>query len=385
MIGLATPFRINNYGTKLQAYAVQEVVKGYGQTVEVIDYSAARDFRVRVLSRKLFSWEKVRSQLASRKKAAEYRRIQGLEDSIAKRNAAINSFDRSYLQLTPKIQGFKNLRDRSRQYKAVICGSDQIWGPLSTHTEFFTLEFAAPGVRRVAYAPSFGISAIPSGLRSRYRDFLRTIDHLSVRENQGQTIIKDVAGIDVPVVLDPTLLLSPAKWQQTVENHTTPVKGDYIFCYFLGKNPNHRRAVREIGRLSGLTIVGLPHFEEMVPEDETMADTPLYDVNPVDFLSLIKNASLVCTDSFHGTVFSTIFNKQFITFERFAASDSASTNSRIHSLLANLGLGGRLAGTDTDLEKLLKTSIDYPPVVEKLDALRRNSAGFLENALSGIL
>lgn len=381
MIGLTTPLSVPNYGTKLQAYAMQELIESLGFPVELINYHSQFDFRPRVVAKKVFSWQKTQQRIEQRLTLQKYKRTPGLFEKVLTRWAAMDSFEKLLRKSIP-IRGFSALHEHASQYAAVVCGSDQIWLPVHLNAEFYTLEFAPENVRRISFAPSFGISSIPPSLRSRYSKFLSRLHHISVREESGRQIIRELTGKDVPVVLDPTLALDPERWVNLAATSTAKRPNGYIFCYFLGSNPDHRQAATKLGQDLKLQVVGLPHLEEFVPADSSFADINLFDVTPADFVHLIQNADLVCTDSFHGTAFSIIFKKNFVTFERFRSSSPLSTNSRIHSLLDKLNLRDRLATDVASATLIASNSIDHNRTQLILESLRNSSRQFLGNALS---
>ena len=273
------------------------------------------------------------------------------------------------------------MQEGSKCYDAVQVGSDQLWLPMGLATNYYNLQFAAPGVRRVSYSTSFGVSSIPWYQRSRTADFLRKIDYLSVREQSGAEIVRDVAGLDAKVVVDPTLLLTAEEWAEAI-----PVKRmqdeRYIFCYFLGPNPLCRAEARALSEKTGLPIVVLRHLDEIIPSDEDFGDYAPYDVDPAGFVNLIRGAEYVFTDSFHGSVFSTIHHKDFATFYRFRQGSKQSRNSRIDNLFSHLGLEGRLVTESGGAAVVLGDMPDYGKVDERLAAWREDSWDFLRRALS---
>lgn len=211
-------------------------------------------------------------------------------------------------------------------------------------------------------------------------DYLRKIDFLSVREDAGARICREVAGVEAKVVVDPTLLFDRDGWAGMV-----PVErmheGPYIFCYFLGTNPLCREEARALSASTGLPIVTLRHLDEIVPSDESFGDEAPYDVDPFEFVNLIRGAEYVLTDSFHGTVFSTIHHKPYATFYRFQQGDRQSRNSRIDSLFSHLGLEGRLVTEPGGATRALADLPDFDAVDQRLAAWRADSWAFLGEAL----
>ena len=379
MIGLCTPYKINNYGTKLQAYAVQEKIKELGYDCEIINFNRKSDLRLSRLFLRYCNIQFIHSKLDKKKSDNN---IQN-KDDIKKRNNAINSFDLNHYKLTPEIKGYKNLADYSKKYEALICGSDQIWLPSSINIPTSTLEFASKDIRKIAFAPSFGISEIPKNKINQYKKFLNNLDYISVREITGANLVKELVGKDAKNILDPTLTVNRKTWDELCEERKTKIDEKYIFCYFLGTNKEHRESVYNFAKEKGLKIVTMPHFKRYNECDETLTDIQLYDVTPCDFISLIRNAEYICTDSFHSTVFSILYHKNFYTFERFSSSDKMSANSRIHSLLGLLNMKDRIL-TSNNNYKITDKKINYDEVEKRLGELRKETDDYLKEALKGL-
>ena len=181
----------------------------------------------------------------------------------------------------------------------------------------------------------------------------------------------------MPVVLDPTFLLSEIQWREIAE----PIhKKGYIFCYFLGNNISARKYALQLKKETGLNIVCIPFMDEINKCDIQFGDIRLFEVNPTSFLSYIINAEYVVTDSFHGTVFSVIFQKQFVVFNRFADNRKLSTNSRIDTLLETLEITRRrilIPTTTKEAVRIMTDEIDYKHVMKKLKELCNDSLDYL--------
>lgn len=380
-VGLCTPYKVDNYGTKLQAYAVQVKIKSLGYEVEIVNFDRRSDHRfVKLLKRyanKEYLQGKLRKKTDARKNSALMR------VNLIVRKDAINSFDKSHYKLTPLIKGYHELCHCAEQYDAVICGSDQIWLPGSINNPTTTLEFAPKNCKRIAFAPSFGISNVPDNRKKEYAKFLKEFDALSVREVQGAENVKELTGMDVPVVLDPTLSVEPSVWSKLADEGRSRVQEPYMFCYFLGRTEQHRTEARKIADRLGLKLVIMPHFKEYVPADEACADVCLYDVTPSDFVRMIRDASYVCTDSFHATVFSILNHKRFMTFERFKSTSVNSANSRIYSLLGQLNLLEHIWSEKTTAIQE-DTLPNYSEVERILLDLRKKTTEYLQNALKDV-
>ena len=210
---------------------------------------------------------------------------------------------------------------------------------------------------------------------------MKKIRHIGVREESGQKLVKELAGRNVPVVCDPTLLFTGEEWL-SIQKKAPIVEEKYVLCYFLGNNPPHREFAKRLKKATGCRIVALTHLDEFVKSDEGYADKTPYDVDPADFLNLIRNAAYVCTDSFHCSVFSILYRKQFFTFRRYNRNTKQSTNSRLDTLFNLTRVKGRLLTGDEKIEDCLKIETDYAAVHQKLDDVRKQSYAYLKAALA---
>lgn len=276
--------------------------------------------------------------------------------------------------------GWEDLKKRSAEnYDAFLCGSDQLWLPSNLGSHFYTMEFAPAEKPKIAYATSFGVSEIPWFQKTRTAKYLNAFARLSTREKSGQKIINRLLHREVPVVCDPTLLVSVDEWEQLIPVKT-PVAGKYLFCFLLGDNTEHRKIAETFAKEEGLQIVTIPFLNHYTEVDETFGDIRLFDVDAADFVNLIRGAEYVLTDSFHGMVFSLLHHKQFMVFNRF--QDGAdSRNSRIDSLCEMLKLSGRRYGGDI---RKVKDPIDYKTTDELLQKKREESARYLAEALKTV-
>ncbi len=259
--------------------------------------------------------------------------------------------------------------DLSERYDYFITGSDQVWNPNNLHgTSFFFLTFA-PKHKRIAYAPSFGVSEIKPEFVKDYKEWISGISSLSVREDDGAKIIKELTGREAPVHVDPTLLLTKEKWLSISKEADNKPKGKYLLTYFLGGvPPQYKDQINRIVEENNLEVINLGDIKEK--------DT--YRTGPSEFIDYINSCSVFCTDSFHGAVFSILLEKPFIVYERMGTS--LSMYSRIETLLDKFDLRSREAKNIKSNEDIF--SIDYSHVSPILDAERNKSFEYLKNALN---
>lgn len=383
-LGLCVRYDCNNYGSMLQIFATQKMIASMGWEYEHILYNKKTiGFMIKNLTR-IFNPYFMRGKLMWLSKAREMRKHPEIMEQNRQRNQLFTDYRKMYIgPYSPVFKGYSALQVGAQRYDAVMVGSDQLWTPAGVRSRFYNLLFVPDRIKKVAFATSFGVNAIPDSQRAITKKYLSRIEHISVREIQGAKIIKELTGRNVVVALDPTLMYTGQEWSAffPVERRFDQ---PYIFAYFLGKNPAHREVVQNLAKKTGKMIVTCPHLDEYVESDDYFGDHRCYDVSPVDFLNLIRNADLICTDSFHGSVFSILNHKQFMTFNRFNQAEKQSRNSRIDSLFSLLGLEKRrYSNLNADLGALMEAPIDYATVDENLENLRKQTRAFLKEALEG--
>ena len=371
----------NNYGTSLQGYAMLKKIQQLGYEVEVIKYikrlSTWQKIKFVVNALRAGEWKNIQHRLTSKQMLKKYPVYAA---GIAERTTAVNAYkQKKLIPLFHEYIGYDALHKGSLNYAAVVVGSDQVWTPMSLPNKFFNLLFVSDSVRKVAYASSFGVSEIPSFQRKATGAYLDRFYKIGVREQRGKEIVEELSHQKATVVADPTMLLSREEWEQEIADAHTTTEELYIFCYFLGTNQEARKAAKELKEKTGYKIITIRHMDEYVPEDELFGDEAPYNVDPNDFVKYISRAAYVCTDSFHCTVFSILFHRQFMTFYRFAEGSKTGRNSRINSLFDLFELQERLYKGDINK---ITNPIDYNSVDEKLSEMRKESIYFLNECLA---
>lgn len=373
-----------NYGSVLQAFATQQILDEYGIENVTIRYdgleSQIKKQKYKYYARQLLNPEIVLGKLGYIK--ARILKKFGkskLSENMRLRDEAIKAFEKNF-RLSPKINSFEELARFVSTYEAVLVGSDQLWLTSNLDADYYTLNWVPDGIKRISYATSFGVSSIPKRYYPFTSNFLKKIDSLSVREETGKRIVKDICGRDAIVICDPTIMFTGEQWLKIQKKESLYDK-KYIFCYFLGDNPNQRDFAKRLKKITDCDIVAILHLNVYVSSDENYADYCPYAVDSADFINYIRNAEYICTDSFHATVFSILNKKRFFTFRRFKANYVLQTNSRLDSLLEAVGLQNRILNEDADVQQWVNADIDYSRVDEKLDEMRAINRKFLENAL----
>lgn len=378
-VGICACYDTLNYGSMLQSFATQVVIDNLGYDSEYILYKKKKTpiFLLKQIPR-LLNKNLMFDKMLVLKKTWALKKYPGIALKNKERERAFKRFqEKYYRKFSPVYYGYDQLCKCAMNYDSVLVGSDQLWTPGGLATNFYNLMFVPDNVNKISYATSFGVSSIPWYQKGRTKKYLRRINYLSVREVKGAQIVNEISGLKANIVVDPTLLLTKDKWAEAVPEKRL-VEEPYIFCYFLGENCIHRDIAEELKTKTGLKIVSTPFLDSFVERDLNFGDLQLFDVGPDDFVNLIRGAEYILTDSFHGSVFSILHHKKFVTLNRFA-DGGQSRNSRIDSLCALLGLEERRY--KTDIAAQITEPIDYETVEEKLTVLRKESLVFLEKAL----
>lgn len=373
-IGIVTSARELNYGAILQAYALQRIISEFGFDSRLLWWSnqrnSHRDIRIRKLFAMLATYVKNPKILIKSVKAYGHT----FEKSMAQNSVGLfEKFENEFLNI--EFLSYTQMRRFafSNDCQAVIAGSDQIWNSYAIYVDpFYYLQFV-PKNKRIAYAPSLGKNDIPSYNKKKIKRYINEFNDLSVREETGRNLLSELTDKRIEVVLDPSLLLDGNVWR-TVES-TTRLPKEYILLYFLDQpNVECAKKIKEISEKFGLPVLALPYEIPLFREIENLH---YVDAGPSEFLALVDNASLVLTDSFHGTAFSINFNKPFLTFDR-QYGNNQSQASRIVDMLRTFDLTNHFVSGDVDL-KCIK--MDFELINKKLEQLREKSIKYLKEAI----
>lgn len=383
-VGVVTWFSYENYGTKLQAIALQEYLKKIGAEPILINFTPPEE----VQNIKKKTWKEKIKELASIKdvlkkfhnKCYQYAEIIGrkkYEKELIERRIKLKEIISGMCVLSEKIDSVEKYINTCNQMDCLIFGSDQIWNPNWFHP-FYYADFNEIGTKKVAYAASLGVSEIREEIKNSYRKSLVSFHSIGIREKTGQQIIQEVCIQNVEQVLDPTLLHTKDEWDilLRIKQDEADCGEDYICVYFLGENLNHWKTVYSIAKKENLKVKIIPNIgSSYLRKGQVLANASVQD-----FVTTIKNARYIFTDSFHATVFSVLYNCNFYTFERFASGNELSQNSRIFDFLSSLNLGKRILRYNT-FEIYETNKIDYEVVNEKLETLINRSKFFLNKSI----
>ena len=324
-IGVITTQYSPNYGALLQTYALQHYLnREYGEgTAEVINYVPEHAKRF---------W-KIFPSVSNIKSLALWIYLLMHPDFIKckkKRFENFKNFIQENVKCSEAYYSFAELEQLDGKYDITICGSDQIWNILRHDDPAWFLYFTKKWKQtlKLAYAPSVA-DRIPSGHEDNLRKYLANLDYISVREDVDVDQLSQFTDKDIKHVCDPVFLLSKEEWESVIPS--TRVSEPYILCYFISTGEFATKAVQKLRELTGLKVV---HINVNI-RDKFKSDYDLRDVSPFEFVSYVKNATFICTNSFHCTAFSVLFRKNFYVVAKKTA------NSRMQSLMKKTGLESR--------------------------------------------
>jgi hypothetical protein len=360
----------NNYGNRLQNYAAHEVIKSLGFQVETIRYNRYQKNqrnKSNAIKDKLANFLSLSNQEKYNfiKTRVNYRLNKNI---YYKKIDTFKKFTDQHIVETNFSISVDNVpNDLSEKYAFFVTGSDQVWNPtfgFGTEIDFLTF---VPQKKRIAYAPSFGISSIPDLNINNFKSWISEMGALSVREDAGAKIIKDLTGKNASVLIDPTLMLTKEKWLSISKPHNNKPNKRFLLTYFLGglSAENHKKVV-EIAVENNLEIVNLANVK----------DRDVYTADPSEFIDYINSSSILLTDSFHGCVFSILLERPFVVFDR--KGSIASMSSRIDTLLSKFKLESRKWDYLKGGSNIFK--IDYTHVPEILDIERKKALKYLEKS-----
>lgn len=361
--GIITYHFATNYGAMLQCYALKNALENLDNYVEVLNYISDRQLDNNSL----------------------YRRRQGMRGYLKnlilipfhyarkKRQDRCKGFRNKFIITGERIRNISELEERCNRvgYDYLISGSDQVWNPqVYDFDESFFFPFTAP-CKKIGYAVSIGNATVNDLMI--YDRWIKDFQAVTVREKQSINVIQEFYKKNaISEVVDPVFLLSKDVWENMIEDDLYK-SHDYLLCYFVKSNGFSKKVkvAKNIAKALGLKLIiinariTIYNFREKV----------ISDAGPIEFLSLIKKAKYICTDSFHGTAFSILMEKRFVTFTDF----SEKMDNRKLCLLANVGLADRVFNLEETCgwDDLIQHDIDYSDVEERIRKMREESLNIL--------
>ena len=358
-IGILTFHWATNYGAVLQAYALQIALADMGHEVYIINY------KPEVYNDSLYNFISMRKYT---------RPLQYIQDR--KKEYALNLFRNKYLNLTGRVNRCSEIPKLIQQYDLIISGSDQVGNPYfllggegrNTITPSYYLGFDYSGYR-VAYAMSFGCTIYPESAREVASKYLQCFDFISVREQTGINIVKEMGRLDVALVPDPTLLHTSSLYRSFISNKKSFFACDYIYFFILRNVQSYKKMTQTMDLKA-----------RQVWNNENGA------FSMESWLQLIANALLVITDSFHCVVMCLKFHKRFIVLTELRGNDGM--NDRFYSLLQKIGLASRIVEKQSfdyrTYSKFSNDNIDWEYVDAALIEFASAGKSFLNNVIANL-
>lgn len=360
-VGVITFHSANNYGAVLQAWALQKVLQDLGLESGIINYHPdVIDglYDPMRLSRGIKrSIKRIRIFLRNRKSLVRYDKFQ--------------RFLKKNFNLIGDYRTYKELKAAKLDLDAYIVGSDQVWNPshIGGFNPAYYLNFAEPDKIKLSYAPSIGSDYIGSKYKEDMKKSLNSYTGISIRERSAQAALQELADKPVEVVLDPTLLLEDKDYEAIkVKSH---IKEPYILVYSIEKNKQVMALANKVSLALGLPIIQRRPIPGLINQLE-----PFYTADAGEFLGLIEGAAYVITNSFHGTVFSILYERPFVSMLH------SNTGSRTQDLLTELGLESHILHDIVDFDDFSMFKIDEPEKLkERIKDLKKSSMEFLTKNL----
>lgn len=373
-VGILTINDYTNYGNRLQNYAVQEVLKAIGiEPCTVVNTTIKKQVNNGLRKSKLSRILAILGDGFSDKvKAKMYHELNKEQIGGAKELKVKNlkAFTEKYIKETDYSISVNSVPENVKdEFDYFVTGSDQVWNP--SFRRFSEIDFLTfvPREKRIAFSPSFGISQIPNDQKEYFKEWILGMKDLSVREDAGADIIKRLTGRDSKVLLDPTMTLDKEKWLKICSESIHKPKKKYLCTYFLGQTYNvHKKDIKKIARDNNLELVNLG----------SIYDLDRYSIDPSEFLDFINSSELFLTDSFHGGIFSILFNKPFIVFDRLGSLPAM--NSRLDTLLSKFKFEDRKWENIKDVQNFF--DIEFTHVPEILESEKRKTLDYLKEALN---
>lgn len=383
-IGIITYFYYYNYGTMLQGYALQKVMEREGKgrfSSEIIDCRFGEKdlsfwyyFKIRV--RRFFIYFTQIKRVVEVFKKRDLTNARYKNENAQKRQLFDDFVKQCCSMSEETYKQSSDLYPQPPVYDIYITGSDQTWSPKVGLRDSLFLGFTPKGKTKAAYAPSIGVASYSADEEKYVKDHLQDYQFVSCRERHGAEILQKLSPVNVETVLDPTLLMRADEWRNISVKPDVPEK--YILCYFIGERTYYRDFAKQLSKQLNLPLAYIPGSNtDMVSENHLV-----WQSGPREFLGLIDNAEVVLTDSFHGTIFSINFGKNFYSFIKHEGA-KAMDNMRIIDILERLGQADRLlteyGGGDIDYHP-----VDYTATNGLLQAERDSSELFINKILASV-
>lgn len=353
----------SNYGSLLQSFATVTAVEKMGHDCRIIDYVRADEIGLKALLAQLRQKPSYNNNIIKR---LAYILIRYPDEKWAE--LKFKQMRKHYLKMTQSCRCSSDLQRLNAD--VYMTGSDQVWGPVAG-ADFdgaYFLDFTIDSTKRVAYSASIGRTELPNNVLGKYNEMLLRYDNIAVRENTAVEMLSQLGIYNVNQVLDPVFLLSVEEWNIIIRRER---KNDYVLVYQIHNDSKLNDYAIRFADKCGMPLMRVSPFMRQIGRGGRLIHLP--DIS--EFLSLIKGCSYLITDSFHGTAFGLIFNRQFVE-----VLPNNKTGSRNQSILELVGLTDRILKSHDDYS-FIQNRIDYNKVNDVLNMEREKSLNILKNML----
>lgn len=371
-IGIVTIIDYRNYGNRLQNYAVQKILEKKNIETETIlnDFYKDSKYENKSILNNLIHCLKVmiwNVWSVFTKNPHELSYVKKSDKLLKERIYNNIAFSEKYINETGYlVRGGITYKHKMNTFDFLVVGSDQVWNPkMNFGSGFFFLQ-NIPEEKRIAFSASCGLDRIPEKYEEQWIKYLNGMRHISVRETSAANYIKSVCEKDVEVLLDPTMLVDRKVWDEMILSNSEKRKS-YLLTYILGDDESNT-FIREVASKKGLQLIQL--------NDRTASD--LFTVGADKFVSLIANAEMIITDSFHACVFSILYEKEFFVIHR--KGDIDDIFSRVDNLLNIFDLQDRVIDS-MSIDKLIAKPLSHENIENVLIREKNKAEKFLEKAL----
>jgi len=371
-VGILTVHRLPNFGSVLQTYALYKTINSLGHDCEIIDYIYPNEWHIRK-----GCWHPQKDPLKRRIATAL-----GLRPKSYLK--LMNEFVFSTMKMSKKYPTFESIHQDPPIYDIYISGSDQLWNWKTMYMDTtFMLDFVPNSKSCISFSTSIAQNMIPNEYLKQYRQNLSKFKAISVREKNGQILLKESCDIDAELIQDPTLLLDGKQWEELAEKarFKDAMPERYILCYSLGYTFNPAMKMKELlCRLEQIYDCPVIMLNNSINDymGNVFHFTKNQPIGIPEIIWLIKNATVIATSSFHGTAFSANLGKPFYSL----IEKKGQTDDRIPSFLQSIGLSSLIVTLETDIQEITLCDYDTGKVQQSLEEIRNQSLSFLKNNIS---
>jgi len=367
--GILTLNSAHNFGASLQAYALQKTLENLGFETKIINY------RYKKIDNVYNPYRRSKKGLLNIWFYLSRIKLHTLDKYKITKYYNYETFFKEYFNLTPPYKTLNQLMDVEWDYDFYLCGSDQIWSAHITRglQPPYFLDFLPEDSKKIAYAASLGTDTINEYDIPLFKQYLFNIDNISIREQSSIKSLKECTDKTLDVTIDPTLLLEKEDYDELKIDPSFKDK-DYIFVYVIDRNEELYKIAEKISQEENLPVVlSSPYIKPEKIFKKQM--DPVWDMGPREFLGVLANAKYVVTNSFHGNIFSIIYQKPFIS------APHQVTSARVLQFLEKINLKQVLFTDSNEFGNIKDVKIDYSDVERRLNDLKEESINFLKKSM----